>query len=226
MSRSIIASLAIAAIASASACGGLQSNSAPNAEVKSNTGPSRSEETPKMNETGATTDPKESKALAATVELHGVKFVVESPNSAAGNKFTVTPSGLKESNEPFTQSVDGDVYGAEVGDLNIDQSPEIYVFVRERSGLKRSTVYGFAANAKKSMSHFALADPDVKSKEYAGYNGEDEFAVVENVLSRRFPIFEGTGADAKKTGKTRIVQYKIKPGEASWQFYVFRSDQY
>lgn len=179
-----------------------------------------------MNETGATTDPKESKAFAATVELHGVKFVVESPNSAAGNKFTVTPSGLKESNEPFTQSVDGDVYGAEVGDLNIDQSPEIYVFVRERSGLKRSTVYGFAANAKKSMSQFALADPDVKSKEYAGYNGEDEFAVVENVLSRRFPIFEGTGADAKKTGKTRIVQYKIKPGEASWQFYVFRSDQY
>lgn len=219
MSRIVITNFAIASLALAAACGGTQSNTATNA-------PSAAPNTPKVNETSVNTGGKESKPFTATVELHGVKFVVESPNSATGNKFTVTPSGLKESNEPVTQTVDGEVYGAEIGDLNIDQSPEVYVFVRERSGLKRSSVYGFAANAKKSMSQFALAEPDLKSKEYAGYNGEDEFAVVENVLSRRFPLFEGAGADAKKTGKTRIVQYKIKPGEATWQFYVFRSDEF
>lgn len=215
--------LFIICIALMAACGGAGSNPTPNAPTNNKTTVSSNTD-PKAESNSAPTTA--AKSFSATVELHGIKFVVESPNSATGNKFTVTPSGLKESNEPFTQSVDGDVYGAEVGDLNVDQSPEVYVFVRERSGLKRSSVYGFAANAKKSMSQFALAEPDVKSKEYAGYNGEDEFAVVENVLSRRFPIFDGTGADAKKTGKTRIVQYKIKPGEATWQFYVFRSDEY
>ncbi len=203
-------------LAFAAACGNAGSNSATNSTSSK----------PNANPTTNTNSITTAKPFSATVELHGIKFVVESPNSATGNKFTVTPSGLKESNEPFTQAVDGEVYGAEVGDLNIDQSPEVYVFVRERSGLKRSSVYGFAANNKKSMSSFVLAEPDLKSKEYTGYNGEDEFAVVENVLSRRFPLFEGTGADAKKTGKTRIVQYKIKPGEATWQFYVLRSDEF
>ncbi len=161
-----------------------------------------------------------------TVELHGIKFVVESPNAKADNSVTITPTGLSVSNEPIVVKVNGDVSDADVGDLNVDQSPEIYVFYRERDGLKRARVVGYSANNKKSLSEISFREPSIEMPEYAGYKGEDEMIVIENVLSHRFPIFDGIGPDAKKTGKTRIVQYKIKPGEATWQFYVFRKDEY
>lgn len=160
------------------------------------------------------------------LELNGIKFLIFSANTSAGNTVTITPNGLTHRNEAFTVSVNGEVYGAEVGDLNVDQSPEIYVYYRVAGPEKRSGLVAFAVNNKASLSQVDLPDPDPRSKEYAGYNGEDEFAVIENVLSRRFPVFDGTGPKAKKTGKFRTIQYKIRHGEAAWQFFVFRSDEY
>jgi hypothetical protein len=115
---------------------------------------------------------------------------------------------------------------AQVGDLNTDRSPEVYVFVRERDGIGRVNVIAYATNARKSMSEFSLREPDVQTKEYTGYNGGDQFEVVENTLARRFPLYEATGGELRKNGKTRVVQYKIKPGEATWQFYVHRFDDF
>lgn len=117
--------------------------------------------------------------------MRGIKFKVESPNSETNNKVTVTPSGLSGSNEPVTSAVDGDVYEAEIADLNIDQSPEVYIYVRERGGKKRASLIGYSANSKKSLSEISVPAIDPTSKDAAGLNGEDEFAVVENTLVRR-----------------------------------------
>ena len=46
-----------------------------------------------------------------------------------------------------------------------------------------------------------------------GYLGQDEFAVLEGVLGRRFPIHGDGGA---LTGKTRQMQYRLAAGEAGW----------
>ena len=178
------------------------------------------------NSSAAASETTKSEPFKKTVELHGIHFVVESPNSGADNSVTITPSGLAVSNEPIVVKIAGEVSDADVGDLNVDQSPEIYVFYRERDGLKRARVVGYSANNKKSLSEISLREPSIEMPEYAGYKGEDEMIVIENVLSHRFPIFDGTGPDAKKTGKTRIIQYKIKPGEATWQFYIYRKDEY
>lgn len=159
-------------------------------------------------------------------ELHGIRFVVESPNTLAGNTVTVVPSGLEISNDPFTSPINGVVVDAQVGDLNVDQSPEVYVFVREHGGLERFSVVAYATNSRKSMSEFTLPEPDLAAKEYSGYNGWDEFEVIENVLSRKFPVFERVGGQMRKTRRTRIVQYKIKQGEATWQFFVKRFDEF
>jgi len=78
----------------------------------------------------------------------------------------------------------------------------------------------YSANKKKSLSDINLPADDPKSKDLAGFNGGDEFAVVENSLVRRFSLYDGASSDAKKTGKTRQIQYKLKPGEASWQLVV------
>jgi hypothetical protein len=98
--------------------------------------------------------------------------------------------------------------------------------VRERGGNGRINVIAYGANDKKSMSEFSLHEPDPQSKEYSGYNGSDEFEIVENVLARRFPLFEKKGGETSRNGKTRIVQYKIREGEATWQFYIHRFDEF
>jgi hypothetical protein len=56
------------------------------------------------------------------------------------------------------------------------------------------------------MSEFSLPEPDVQTKEYVGYKGGDQFEVVENTLSRRFPLYEATGGQSRKSGKTRVIQ--------------------
>ena len=194
-------------------CGGTESTSKPVASV-----------TPTATLTPTPT--KTHTAFSTTAQLHGIKFKVESPNSESNNKVTVTPSGLSGSIEPVTSDVNGDVYGAESGDLNVDQSPEIYIYVRERDGKKRASLIGYSANSKKSMSEISVPAIDPASKEAAGLNGEDEFAVVENTLVRRFPLFAGTGDAAKKTGKFRQFDYKLKKGEATWALYVNKVEEY
>ncbi|WP_311132906.1 hypothetical protein [Pseudomonas fluorescens] len=59
-----------------------------------------------------------------------------------------------------------------------------------------------------------------------GYQGEDEFAVVENALVQRFPVYDSTDADAGRTGKIRQVQYTLKPGEAGWVLKAFGVTEY
>lgn len=166
------------------------------------------------------------KPFSKTVELHGIKFTVESPNTATGNKVTVTPSGLEATNEAATRDIDGEVYDAEIGDLNVDQSPEVYVYARKSDGDKHASLVAYSANNKKSMSEVSMPAMDPKAKDFAGFNGENEFAVVENSLVQRFPVFDGTGADAKKTGKMRQIQYKLRPGEATWQLYPVKVTEY
>lgn len=158
--------------------------------------------------------------FSKTLELHGIKFIVESANSATGNKVKITPSGLEVSNDVQTKDVNGEVYDAEVGDLNVDQSPEIYVYTRETGGNKKAGLIAYSANKKKSLSDINLPVDDSKSKDLVGFNGGDEFAVVENSLVRRFSLYDGVAPDAKKTGKMRQIQYKLRQGEASWQLVV------
>ena len=196
-------------------CSGTESSSTP---VASGTPTTTTSPTP--------TPTKAATAFSTTVDLHGITFKVESPNSESDNKVTVTPSGLSVSNEPVTNNVDGEVYGAEIADLNVDQSPEIYIYVRERGGKKRASLIAYSANNRKSLSEISLPAIDPASKDAVGLNGEDEFAVVENTLVRRFPLFEGTGDAAKKTGKFRQFDYKLKQGEATWVLYVRKVEEY
>lgn len=49
-----------------------------------------------------------------------------------------------------------------------------------------------------------------------GYMGRDEFAPVEGVFVRNFPLYKDGGGNSKPTGKTSQIQYHLKAGEAGW----------
>jgi hypothetical protein len=144
-------------------------------------------------------------------ELQGITFQVFSSNNRSGNKLTVTPAGLEEDNKPIKLIVPCIITRIEVADINVDGTPELYVYGFDG---KSQTLFAWISNNKKSLSQITL--PDLDAAQSKGYRGGDEFAVVEGILARRFPIHADDEADSKPTGKTRQIHYKLHAGEACW----------
>ena len=163
-----------------------------------------------------------STAFDRTLTFRGITFHVTSPNAGSVNTLRIQPSGLKADNSPIERQIEGTVTNAEVADLNVDGSPELYVYVTSAGSGSHGSMAAYSANKGKSLSEIylpALEEDKVAAK---GYMGHDEFAVVENTLVRRFPIYKDGDTNSKPTGGTRQIQYKLKAGEAGW---ILRPDK-
>ena len=158
-----------------------------------------------------------------TAILQGISFKITSPNLKSANTVTITPGGLETDNKPVTLEIIGTVTRIETGDINVDGSPEIYIYAADGDG---SSLIAYSANQKKSLSQIFLPDLKDDAANAAGYRGHDEFAVVENCLARRFPIFGEDPAETTPTGKMRQLQYKLHPGEAGWVLKIDKSNEF
>jgi len=177
---------------------------------------SEPETTPVQEVTVEAIAPGEAAGFNKEFDLQGVHFVVEASNSGSLNTLTITPSGLAEVNDVITREIDGMVTNAEVADINVDGSPEIYVWVNSAGSGSYASPIGYSANNNKCLSEIyfpPISDDPVNGK---GYMGHDEFAVLEGVVARRFPLYGDGDSNAKPTGKTRQLQYKLTQGEAGW----------
>jgi hypothetical protein len=143
-------------------------------------------------------------------KLHGISFQVTSK----GNKLRIVPSGLKIDNSPIERDIEGTVTGADIGDINVDRSPEIYVYVKDAKG--KTSLIAYSANKKKSLSDIYLPPFTDDPKLAKGYRGHDDIAMVEGIVALRFPIYKDNDTDDKPTGGWRQLQYKLTQGEASW----------
>lgn len=161
-----------------------------------------------------------------TLELQGLTFHVTSPNDSSLNQVTITPTGLEIDNAPVVRDADGTVVGAEVADLNVDGSPEVYVYVQSAGSGSYGSVIALSANNKKSLSDIFLPPVADNPEASKGYMGHDEFAVVESTFVQRFPIYGEADTNAQPTGKTRQLQYKLAPGEAGWLLKVDKIVEY
>ncbi len=163
-----------------------------------------------------------------TLTLQGITFRVRSTNAGSLNRLRIEPQGLKGkgANAVVEKEIDGTAVDAEVADLNVDGSPEVYVYVTSAGSGSYGSLVAYAANRRKSLSEIylpPLAEDPVASK---GYMGHDEFRVVESTLVRRFPVYREGDTNAQPTGGTRQVQYKLKAGEAGWILRPDRVVQY
>jgi len=150
------------------------------------------------------------------LEHLGIGFQVSSPNKDSGNTVRIVPSGLQIDNTPIEMEVAGQVVGAEVADLNVDRSPELYVYVRGPAPERRGTLLAVSANNRQSLGFVNLPELSEHRGASTGYQGHDDMAVVESRFVRRFPLYGKDGDPAKPTGRTRQLQYKLTKGEASW----------
>jgi hypothetical protein len=161
-------------------------------------------------------------AFDQKLALQGITFHVTCPNDSSAPTLTITPSGLAIDNSPMKKEVDGHVVLAEVADLDVDGSPEIYVYVQSAGSGSYASLVAYAANKKKSLSEIYLPPITDDARASKGYMGHDEFRVVESTLVRRFPVYREGDTNAKPTGGTRQIQYKLAAGEAGW---VLRADK-
>ncbi len=160
--------------------------------------------------------------FSKVLNLQDVGFNVSSIAKGETNQLTIFTFGLpNDYNETF--DIENNVItNAEVEDLNADGSPELIVFAESLGEPKKMTVYAFSVNNKNSMSQVYF-QPIEENKEISnGYNGNGEFALVENYLVQRFPIYE----KGNKTDKMKQIQYKLVDGEASRRFVVAKQNEY
>ena len=155
-------------------------------------------------------------AFDKTLTSKGITFRVTAANDSSAGTVTIVPSGLTVTNDTITQEVDGTVVGAEVADLDVNGWPELYVFTRSAGSGSYGSVIGQAVNNGKSLSAIFLPDITEDAKLAQGYMGHDEFAIVENSLARRFPIYLPGDVNAAPSGKMRQVSYALAAGEAGW----------
>jgi hypothetical protein len=146
-------------------------------------------------------------AFAQTLSLHGITFRVDSPNHARGNTLRIVPSGLSADNAPIVQQIEGVVTGAEIADLDIDQAPEVYVYVRLPGKDARMQLVAYSSNRNRSLSQIFLPPLEDVPGAADGFTGNDAMAVIESVFAWRFPL---------AGGKYRQLQYRLAKGEASW----------
>ncbi len=166
-----------------------------------------------------------SSAFDQTLELQGIRFHVTCANEGSLNTLRIVPAGLEIDNTPIERTIDGTVTGAEAADLDVDGSPEIYVYATSGGSGSYGSLVAYSANRRKSLSEIYLP-PVTENAAAKGYMGHDEFAVVENTLVRRFPVYSDTDTNASPTGGMRQIQYDLVPGEAGWSLRVERVVEY
>lgn len=146
----------------------------------------------------------------------GIRFQVQATAGSSLNQLRILPSGLEVDNSEITAELDGTAYKAELADLDGNGWPEIYVYVSSAGSGSYGSLAAYAVNNGKSITSIYLPPMEQTPEAADGYMGHDEFAVVENRLVRRFPVYRADDSNASPSGGTRQIQYQLKPAEAGW----------
>lgn len=135
--------------------------------------------------------------------------------STQGDSLIIKPSGLSVSNETLYHDITGyTVVNAEIGDLNVDSYPEVFVYLTSDGSGSYGNLIGYSVNNGKSLSQIYLPDISENAEVNKGYMGHDEMAIVENTFCQRFPIYKDGDSNANPTGGTRQIQYKLMDVES------------
>jgi hypothetical protein len=105
------------------------------------------------------------------------------------------------------QKIDGFATNAELGDLNHNGSPEVYVYSCTYGSGSFGKVIGFEFYP----SNFgAIKTEALTLLQRDGYMGHDTFQVKDFQMIRTFPIYKSGDANAKATGGIRTIVYDLK----------------
>lgn len=153
----------------------------------------------------------------------GFKLVCNNKNDDK-NYISITPIGFSSSARDVSFEVKGKVKKAEVDDLNNDLFPDLVLYVYAAGEAEKGTVVGISSEKNETFTGILFPDIVNDPKLRTGYQGHDQFKLMEGTLMRKFPIFTTDTVGAIPSGMYRQVQYTVVAGErGSLKFKVARS---
>jgi hypothetical protein len=132
-------------------------------------------------------------------EEAGAFMILHSDSSAI--KYTTT-----------TGDLDGAIIDVYNSDMDLDGNPEILIQAKSKDTTNYASIYAFEFNDNDSKAN-KLDFPKLTSSQRKGYRGNDNFYIRDGKLMREFPIFNGTGKEAKPSGAKRQLEYGLRGNE-------------
>lgn len=132
-------------------------------------------------------------------EEAGAFMILHSDSSAI--KYTTT-----------TGDLDGAIIDVYNSDMDVDGNPEILIQAKSKDTTNYTSIYAFEFNDNNSKAN-KLDFPRLTSSQRKGYRGNDNFYIRDGKLMREFPIFSGTGKEAKPSGAKRQLEYGLRGNE-------------
>jgi hypothetical protein len=117
-------------------------------------------------------------------------------SDSSGKKYTTT-----------TGDLDGAIVDVYNSDMDLDGNPEILIQAKSKDTTNYAAIYAFEFNGGKAQK---LDFPRLTTSQRKGYRGNDNFYIREGKFMREFPIYDGSGKDAKPTGQKRILEYGLR----------------
>jgi len=107
---------------------------------------------------------------------------------------------------------DGTAVDAFNTDMDVDGNPEFFIqaSVKDTNHYTHMYAYEFENSRARQMDF-----PKLTPSQQKGYRGSDVFYVKDGDLIREFPVYEGSGKEAKQTGQKRTLQYSLRNNELS-----------
>jgi CRISPR/Cas system-associated protein endoribonuclease Cas2 len=92
----------------------------------------------------------------------------------------------------------------------VDGNPEILIQAKSKDTTNYASIYAFEFNNNKANK---LDFPRLNNSQRKGYRGNDNFYIRDGKFMREFPIYSGSGKDAKPTGAKRQLEYSLRSNE-------------
>ena len=105
-----------------------------------------------------------------------------------------------------TGDLDGAIVDVYNTDMDVDGNPEILIQSKKKDTIDHTTIYAFEFSNNKAQK---LDFPKLTSSQKKGYRGNDNFYIEEGKFIREFPVYEGSGKEAKPTGQKRKLEYSL-----------------
>jgi hypothetical protein len=143
------------------------------------------------------------------LESGGVRFEVKSANDASIGTLRIAHTGLAPGRVHLEREIDGIVSGAELGDLDADGRPELYVYTTSAGSGSYGDVITYAVTSGGGLAQIGL--PQLTEEEVLGwgYSGHDRFRLEGRHLRRSFPVYRAGDTNAAPGGGTRELRYRL-----------------
>jgi hypothetical protein len=113
-----------------------------------------------------------------------------------------------------TGDLDGTIVDVYNADMDMDGNPEILIQAKAIDTISSAVIYAFEFNGGKANK---LDFPKLTKSQKQGYRGNDNFYIQDGKFMREFPVYTGSGTDAKPTGQKRLLQYGLRDNEFTVQ---------